>query len=244
MHMRIIEKKLAGEGARLTVYLSDSSCEIPHSSNRAGVLVIPGGAYKMCSDREAEPLALAFLAKGFNAFVLRYTVDSEHEFSDSFADVNEAMRLIHLNAHEWGTDKNKIAALGCSAGGHLCAAVSTFGDIRPAATILLYPCILESTGKILAFPVPSLDEKVDKKTPPAFIAAASEDDVVPIENSLAYATALSKAKIPFEIHVFEKGYHGFSLADETVYSKTQADYCAHLRCWFDLCVSWLKKRFG
>ncbi len=159
------------------------------------------------------------------------------------ADVNEAMKIIHDNAEEWSVNKEKIAAIGFSAGGHLCAAVSTMGDIRPNASILIYPCILESISRILAFPVPGLDKEVDDKTPPAIIVAACEDTCVPIENSLAYASALDKAKIPFEIHIYEKGYHGFSLADYTVYSKAEEEYNAHLKGWFDLCATWLYKRF-
>lgn len=243
--MKIIDIKLKNELATLTVYLPDQSNEMGHNKIKAGVLVIPGGGYSMCSDREAEPIALSFLAKGYAAFVLRYTVghNKGYDFSMPFADANEAMKIIRENAEEWGVDKEKIAAIGFSAGGHLCAAISTMGDIRPAASILVYPCILESIGKILAFPVPGLDDKVDEKTPPAFIVAACADDLVPIENSLAYTQALNKAGIPFEIHVYEKGYHGFSLADNTVYSKAEADYCAHIKGWFDLCATWLAKRF-
>lgn len=243
--MKIIEVKLTNELAKLTVYLPDKSPEMPYMDIRPGVLVIPGGGYSMCSDREAEPIALAFLAKGYAAFVLRYTVghNKGYDFSMPMADVNEAMKVIHENADEWGIDKEKIAAIGFSAGGHLCAAVSTMGDIRPNASILVYPCIVESISKILAFPVPGLDDKVDEKTPPAFIVAACEDNLVPIENSLAYATALNKKNIPFEIHIYEKGYHGFSLADRTVYSEAESDYCAHIIGWVDLCATWLTKRF-
>lgn len=243
--MKIIEIKLTNELARLTVYLPDKSPEMAHMDIRPAVLVIPGGGYSMCSDREAEPVAFSFIAKGYAAFILRYTVGNNkgYDFSMPFADVNEAMRIIHENADEWGVDKEKIAAIGFSAGGHLCAAVSTMGDIRPAASILVYPCILESISKILAFPVPGLDDKVDDKTSPAFIVSACADNLVPIENSLAYATALNKKNIPFEMHIYEKGYHGFSLADRTVYSKAEADYCAHIRGWFDLCATWLSKRF-
>lgn len=241
--MKAFEIKLTNTLAKLTVYLPDSSKEMPYNNIRPGVLVIPGGGYSMCSDREAEPVALAFLSKGYAAFVLRYTVGKEYNFSMPMADADEAMKIICGNAAEWGVDKEKISAIGFSAGGHLCAALSTMGDIRPAASILVYPCILESIGKILAFPVPGLDTEVDEKTPPAFIVAACEDNLVPVENSLAYASALDKAKIPFEIHIYEKGYHGFSLADNTVYSKAEADYCAHIRGWFDLCITWLKKRF-
>lgn len=241
--MKVFEIKLTNELAKLTVYLPDKSREMGHMDIRRAVLVIPGGGYSMCSDREAEPLALAFLSKGYAAFVLRYTVGKEYDFSMPMADVNEAIKTICDNAEEWSIDKDKIAAIGFSAGGHLCAALSTMGDIRPAASILVYPCILESMNNILCFPVPGLDDKVDDKTPPAFIVAACEDNLVPIENSLAYASALDKANIPFEMHIYEKGYHGFSLADNTVYSKAEADYCAHIRGWFELCAKWLEKRY-
>ncbi len=243
--MKVFEIKLTNELATLTVYLPDKSKEMPQMDIRAGILVIPGGAYAFCSDREAEPVALAYLAKGYAAFVLRYTVgrDMGYDFSMPMADADEAMKIICDNAEEWGVDKGKIAAVGFSAGGHLCAALATMGKIRPAASILVYPCILESISRILAFSVPSLEKKVDDKTPPAFIIAASEDTCVPIENSLAYATALNNAGIPFEMHVFEKGYHGFSLADNTVYGKAEADYCAHIKGWVDTCDVWLRKRF-
>ncbi len=241
--MKTFELKLKNEGVTLTVYLPDASREMPRMAVRPGMLVIPGGGYGMCSDREAEPIALAFASKGFAAFVLRYTVGADKCFEMPLADVNEAMEIIHANAEEWGVNKEKIASIGFSAGGHLCAALATMGKIRPNASVLIYPCILESIGKVLAFPVPSLDEKVDENTPATFITASREDTCVPIKNSLAYATALEMAGIPFEIHIFEKGYHGYSLADWTVYSKAEEEYCAHLQCWFDLCVKWLYKRF-
>ncbi len=243
--MKVFEIKLKNELAKLTAYLPDASEEMPYNKIKKAVLVIPGGAYAFCSDREAEPIALAFCSKGFAAFVLRYTVgrDKGYDFSMPMADANEAMKIITDNADEWGVDKDKISAIGFSAGGHLCAALSTMGDIRPAASILVYPCILESIGRILAFPVPSLEKEVDDKTPPAFIVAACEDTCVPIENSLAYATALNQKNIPFEIHIYEKGYHGFSLADNVCYDKAEAEYCAHIAGWFDMCITWLNKRF-
>lgn len=241
--MKIFELKLKNEGVTLNVYLPDASKEMPRMAVRPGVLVVPGGGYSFCSDREAEPVALAFAAKGYAAFVLRYSIGKDKVFSMPFADVEEAMEIIHDHAAEWGVNKEKIAAIGFSAGGHLCAALSTMGKIRPNASILIYPCILESIGKILAFPVPSLEKEVDEKTPATFIAAAREDGVVPIKNSIAYAAALEEAGVPFEIHIFEKGYHGYSLADHTVYSKAEEEYNAHLKCWVDLCMNWLCKRF-
>ena len=103
--MKVFELKLKNDGITLTVYLPDASNEMPYNKIKAGVLVIPGGAYKFCSDREAEPIALAFLAKGCAAFILRYSLGEDKEFSAPLADANEAMAIIHANAAEWGVDK-------------------------------------------------------------------------------------------------------------------------------------------
>lgn len=244
--MRTFVKELTNPGVTLTAYLPDPSAEMPNYKTRPAILVIPGGAYVMCSDREAEPIALNFLAKGYAAFVLRYSVGKgAAKFPRPLNDAEEAMELIIANAKKWGVEKNHIAAIGFSAGGHLCAALGTMGRVRPAACILCYPCILSSIGRILAEPIPSLDEKVDAKTPPTFIVAAREDSCVPIENSLAYAVALDKAGVPFEMHIFEKGYHGFSVADGTVFAKAKdAAYNARIKGWLDTCIDWLNGHFG
>lgn len=242
--MRTFDLKLTGEKALLTAYLPDDSKELPMLKKRPCVLVIPGGGYSMCSDREAEPVALAFLSKGYAAFALRYSTGRKYDFSAPMADADEAMKTITDSAREWGVDASRIAAIGFSAGGHLCAALSVAGKIRPAASVLIYPCILNSTSRILAFPVPSLEKKTDGKTPPAFIVASSEDSCVPVKNSLAYAAALEEAKIPFEIHIYEKGEHGFSLATPELFnSKRSAEYNSYARGWFELCAAWLKNRF-
>lgn len=244
--MRTFVKELTNPGVTLTAYLPAASDEMPNYKTRPAILVIPGGAYMMCSDREAEPIALSFLAKGYAAFVLRYSVGKgAAKFPRPLNDAEEAMELIISNAAEWGVEPEHIAAIGFSAGGHLCAALGTMGRVRPAACVLGYPCILSSIGRILAEPVPSLDEKVDANTPPTFIVAAREDSCVPIENSLAYAAALDKAGVPFEMHIYERGYHGFSVADGTVYSKPEdAEYNARIKGWLDICIAWLNTHFN
>ena len=115
---------------------------MPNYKTRPAILVIPGDAYMMCSDREAEPIALSFLAKGYAAFVLRYSVGKgAAKFPRPLNDAEEAMELIISNAAEWGVEPEHIAAIGFSAGGHLCAALGTMGRVRPAACVLGYPCI-------------------------------------------------------------------------------------------------------
>lgn len=235
---------LTNENVTLTAYLPDYSPEMPYLDKRSAVLVIPGGGYYMCSDREAEPVAFGFLGSGFAAFILRYSLKENSAFPRPLDDAREALKIIREHAEEWRIDPQKIAAIGFSAGGHLTAALSTMSDERPNAQILGYPCILEKIGKILAEPIPGVDTEVDEKTPPAFIFASSEDECVPIINSLEYAKALDKYKIPFEMHIFSQGWHGFSRADDTVYGKDEeVEYNKDCNIWFDLCVRWLKKIF-
>ncbi len=236
---------LTNKDVTLTAYIPDISPELPALDKRKAVLVIPGGGYRFCSDREAEPIAFRFLGRGFAAFVLRYSLGKNSRFPQPLDDAVEALRLIRKNAEQWHIHPEKIAAIGFSAGGHLTAALSTMGEERPNAQILGYPCILEKMSEILAEPIPGINNKVDDKTPPAFIFASSEDDCVPIINSLEYAKALNSKNIPFEMHIFSKGWHGFSLADETVYNKEEeTDYNADCAIWFDLCVKWIKRMFN
>src|SRR5699024_2482850 len=120
----------------LTAYLLDSSTEFSNINKRPAVLVFPGGGYYTTSDREAEPIAMAYLAEGYNAFVLRYSVGQESSFEVALSDAEAAITLIRDNAEVWNTDGNKIATIGFSAGGHLAAALGTMSKNRPNALIL------------------------------------------------------------------------------------------------------------
>ncbi len=234
-----------GPDITLTTYILDTSDEMPNMKIRPAILVLPGGGYYFCSAREAEPIAMAFLAQGYNAFVLRYSLGKEKaKFPRPLEDAESALELIRGNAEKWGIDPEKVAVIGFSAGGHLAAALAAMGKVRPNAAILGYPCILSSIGDVLAEPVPSVNEFVDVKTPPAYIFSSCEDTSVPIENSLAFASALNKAGVPFELHIFEKGNHGFSLANAVVCatkeSRTANKSAAR---WFPMCVDWLNRLF-
>lgn len=243
--MKVFTLGLKNEGVTLTAYIPDYSNEMPHLDKRPAILVIPGGGYYMCSDREAEPVALSFMSSGYAAFVLRYSVGKgKAVWPTPLRDAEEALEAITANAEEWHIDPSKIAAIGFSAGGHLCAALGTLGRIKPAACILGYPCILDDLNDVVAEPIPDLAEKVDEKTSPAFIFAASEDSLVPVMHSLSYAEALNRNKVPFEMHIFEKGYHGFSVSNNVVYQERKdIDYNADTAAWVDMCLIWLGKRF-
>ena len=243
----------------LTSYISDISEDIEEKLDRRqdiseemknmkikpAILVLPGGAYKFCSDREAEPVALAYLAKGFNAFVLRYSLNEKAAFPTPLNDAQKALTFIRKNAEKFHTDPRKIAVIGFSAGGHLATALSTMSEDKPDACILGYPCILDSTSPILAKPVESVDKYVTSKTPPTFIFAASNDGCVPIINSLKYAEALDKNGIGFEIHIFNDGDHGFSLGTDVVCStQTGREACRPNSYWLERSAEWLKTIFS
>ncbi|WP_141502980.1 alpha/beta hydrolase [Paenibacillus luteus] len=239
--MKTTTINLTNKNVTLTTYLLDP---FSNTRNRPSILILPGGGYQMLADHEAEPVAMAFLAEGYHAFILRYSIKETASFPKALNDAEEALELIRNKSSEWGIDPNKIAVCGFSAGGHLAAALGTMGEIRPNALILGYPCILESMSNILAFPVPAVNEAVNPATPPAFIFHTFEDAVVPVYNSLAFATAMDREKIPFELHIFKNGNHGLSLAKPLSSSGMRTMVNNDVSKWFDLCVAWIKNVFG
>lgn len=229
----------------LTAYICELSPEMPNMDKRPAMLVLPGGAYRFCSDREAEPIALEYIAKGFNAFVLRYSLNENAAFPQPLDDAVAALKLIRANADKWHINPEKVAAIGFSAGGHLCAALSTMGEEKPDACVLGYPCILANMSKYLPAPIPSLDEKITPETPPTFVFAASDDSMVPIENSLKYCIGLEKNKVPFELHVFQKGDHGFSTGTGVVVADPKKqEVCKPAVYWVQRSIEWLEDIFS
>lgn len=225
----------------LTAYIPDVSVEMPNMNKKPGILVFPGGGYSMCSDREAEPVAFEFMAKGYNVFILRYSIKEQAVFPNPLDDAIRAYETIINKSEEWYTYSDRIAVCGFSAGGHLAAALCTMSDNKPKACILGYPCILEEISKILAVNVPGLDRLVTKDTPSTFIVSASDDDLVPIENSIKYAQKLNENGVPYEMHIFSKGGHGFSTSTEVVTIPERQEFVKNTRIWIELCLNWLKE---
>lgn len=139
----------------LQSYSLNNSTEFNQNLKRPVALVIPGGAYIMTSDREAEGVALAFASRGYHAFVLRYSCGEKARMPQPILDAFKAISIIRENAEEWCIDPNKIVACGFSAGGHLASCLATMwnnsliaedigshpNSIRPNAVILSYPVI-------------------------------------------------------------------------------------------------------
>jgi len=242
--MKTFTINLTNGKAFLTGFIHAQSKEMPNVDTRPAVLVFPGGGYMMCSDREADPVALAYLAEGYNTFVLRYSVGLNTPASQSFSDAEEAIAYLHEHADELNIDKGKIVVIGFSAGGHLAAWVSVFGKIKPAAAILGYACTLAEIGRLMGKELPDLCGNVDRETPPTFIFATRNDAVVPVKHSLKYADALDRANVGFELHIYGDGAHAMSLGKPFTASGKANLVSADIAQWFGLSLNWLKTVIG
>lgn len=226
----------------LTAYLQEVGGEFRNIGKRPAILILPGGGYQFCSDREADPVAFPYLKAGYQVFILRYSVKKDSVWPQPLEDYNTAMELIVSRAEEWKLYPDKIAVLGFSAGGHLAAAAATMGQIRPAAAILGY-AVLNGDVKCRNVTAPGLIDKVDDKTPPCFLFAARTDNVVPVANSLEFMMALNDKGIAFESHIYAYGPHGFSTCDSSVQDK-DGHMCSRLSHWVEDSISWLKDVLG
>ena len=153
--MQYIEQTITGiDGttARFIGYVPDNFPEVVPDRTRPTVLIVPGGGYTMTSDREAEPIALQFLAADCNAFVLRYSC-APSVYPTALLEVAEAMRLILDNAEAWHVDPARIAVLGFSAGGHLAADFATSASDGVLRAHGYDPALLAPTALMLAYPV-------------------------------------------------------------------------------------------
>ncbi len=264
----------------LETYVLKDSPEFQTGTRRPAVILCPGGGYMMTSDREAEPVALRFLARGYHVFVLRYSVGTR--FPAPMLDLGKTIKLVRDRADEWRVDPDQIVLCGFSAGGHLVASLGVLWDkpllteplgvspeqIRPTALILGYPVIdlelvanfpMNHEGRAVGIkdhilatvlgsnPEPAhqdqyrLDRHVSSSTPPTFIWHTAEDELVYSQNALRFALALAEHHVPYELHVFEQGRHGLSLADETTDSNQQM-INRESQIWIDLALAWLQVR--
>ncbi len=253
----------------LSTYVLEKYSEFATKKIRPAMLVIPGGGYWMCSERECQPIALSYLAQGFQTFSLIYTTGDDAHFPTMLIEAAMAVAYIKINAKKYGIDPEKVAVCGFSAGGHLAASISTmYADepvlsalkenalyAKPSASVLCYPVITfvdathqgtreRATAKDASKDaILSPELRVNKDTPIAFIWTTSEDICVPPISSLLYATAMTKNGIPFELHVYQKGPHGLALGTEETSLNPATDNNLNLDAieWVDKSVKFLKR---
>lgn len=227
----------------LTAYIQQVGGEFTNIPRRPAVLILPGGGYQMCSDREADPIVLPYLKAGYHAFILRYSLREHAVWPNPLNDYDTAMALIRRKAEEWNLYADKIAVIGFSAGGHLAASAATMSENRPNAAILGYPVINEENAHIWEKTAPDIVSAVDKDTCPCFVFATRTDTTVPVENSLQFVTALAANNISFESHIYAYGPHGFSTAEDSVLTPGTR-ICNRAPHWVADSIEWLKDMFG
>jgi acetyl esterase/lipase len=186
--------------------------------NKAGVIICPGGAYKMLAyNKEGTEIAAWLNSLGYSAFVLQYRVPDKQ--AGALQDVQRAIRIIKKNASEWNLDPERIGVMGFSAGGSLSARAGTLYDqrtyppvdktdslsCRPAFTMLIYPAYLDMGENRSLSP----ELKLTKDTPPVFIFQTADDSYC--NSSLVMTQALRDNKISVELHILPKGGHGYGL---------------------------------
>ena len=260
----LIEKTRLNENALLTAYIADDT-----GYKRDGLLIIPGGGYNnVCKETEGEPVALAFLGKGVNTFVLEeYSVAENALFPNSLIDASLAMKHIKDNADKYNIEKERVFACGFSAGGHLCASLGVLwkldaiyekidmerGYNKPKGIIPCYPVVSGITDTHLGS-IKNLCGKedtvflygsgaetfVDEESAPAFIFHTANDHLVPVVNSLVLAAAYSKAKVPFALHIFPDAPHGVALGNEITRRDKEEYVKPDIAQWVDMAHYWMK----
>jgi len=217
-----------------------------------------GGYWINASRHEGTDVASEFNKFGVVAFVLKYRIPSDEtmvnrEFG-AIQDAQQAIRYVRENAATWNVDPSHIGILGFSAGGHLASTVSTHFhhnyidgssavNLRPDFSILIYPVISfsDSIGhrgsrdqligknptpeKIIEY---SNERQITHDTPPAFLVHASDDNAVPPANSIVYYQGLLKHGVSAELHIYQKGGHGFGMNNWSTDDK-----------WMDRCRNWM-----
>ncbi|MGO8718513.1 MAG: alpha/beta hydrolase [Acidobacteriaceae bacterium] len=223
------------------------------------IVICPGGGYAgLASDYEGSDVARWLNARGVAAFVLTYRYGPRYHFPVPLLDAQRAIRYVRSHAIEDSFDPDRIGIMGFSAGGHLASTAGTHFDAgnpnaadpmervssRPDFMVLAYPVIsmepgITHTGSLHMLlgeqPDPMLENElsnetqVTPQTPPTFLFSTTNDEAVPVMNSVLFYEALLHAGVPAELHIFEQGHHGSGLGQES----------PELRMWPVLLQNWL-----
>ena len=246
----------ANDKPTMTIYLPAKE-----KATGSAVVIFPGGGYRMVAiDHEGYQVARWLNELGIAAFVVDYRHKGRgYGHPAPIQDAQRAIRTVRSRSAEFGIEPNKIGIIGFSAGGHLASTAGTHfnekfyepvdsndgASARPDFMILIYPVISMgpfshsgSRSALLGSNVSqeladkfSNEKQVDSNTPPTFLVHATDDKTVPAENSISFYLACKKAHVPAEIHIWQKGEHGFGLGKSgTPVSR-----------WPALCADWMNK---
>ena len=252
-----------GDGGQLVVYALEPIPKVDPKRRFPAVLILPGGAYSWVSPREAEPVAMRFLSRGFTCAILNYSC-APTRFPVALREAAMAMGFLREQADRLHIDPEKVAALGFSAGGHLCGTLGTLYDapevadvapaamIRPDALVLCYPVsaahgrthedsFTNLCGQDQALKDRlSLDRLVRRDMMPVFLWHTRTDDSVPVDGTMRLALALAEQDVPFALHVFAEGRHGLATADDLVYRRDNLPPVSDgVRDWPELAIRFL-----
>ena len=256
----------------LYTYFLDSSIEMRPDEKRPVILMCPGGGYEMTSDREAEPMAMQFLAMGYHVAILRYSV-CPVRYPAALLQVAESVLYLKEHADEYHIDPEKIVVQGCSAGGHLAANYGIAWNspfltklmgmendpeqLCVAGLLLCYPVITsgekaheESFRNLLGEQYEekkeelSLENQVTPDTPPTFLWHTATDETVPVENSLYFFQACLQQGVSAELHIYPVGGHGLSLANEETCRANGIGVKKECQSWINLAQTWLEGLFA
>ena len=229
---------------------------------KTAVVIAPGGSYMHLSMvKEGSDVAAWLNARGVAAFVLKYRLGPKYHNPIELGDAQRAIRTVRADAAQYGVAPDHLGMWGFSAGGHLTASAGTMFDAgnaaaadvieqqssRPDFLILAYPVITmedpyvhKGSRTYLLGDAPtqadidamSPELHVTPPTPPTFLFTTTDDHTVPVLNSVMFYSALVKAGVPAEMHIFQHGAHGSGLAPTN----------PQLRPWTELLIKWMRER--
>lgn len=263
--LELAEKKTPA--AWFTAYLTDIPAR-EEEKLRPAVIICPGGGYEHHSLREGEPVAMQYLAMGYHAFVLNYSLAPDI-FPTALLELAMLVGKIRSHAEEWLVNREKIVVSGFSAGGHLAASLGVFWNrdfvcgplgmtadqIRPDGLLLSYPVITAGAGchagsfqKLLGEKVDdpvmrqlvSLELQAGPHTPKTFLWHTVTDQSVPVQNALLFAEALLRHQVSVELHLFPVGCHGLALAAGMTAAGQERYIEPQCQSWITLARTWLE----